>query len=104
MKINSINYMSLYNRTAVPYPEYKRSMNAAFGHSAVPYPEYAYAYYPQAEQQGSFTKLASKISSLFSPEVTQKSQEIKNDINRIYEKKADYSNNSSNRKIMQYTA
>ena len=67
--INSVNYMT---------------GGVSFKHVAVPYPEYEDAYYVK-KQDSSFNKIAHKISALFTPEVTQKSKEIKEGINKIYE-------------------
>ncbi len=72
MKINAINssiYMTKHNRN--------------FKGTAVPYPEYENAYYSKTEPDA-ITRVVTKLSALFTPEVTQKSQEIKNGINKIY--------------------
>lgn len=68
--INSINYMS---------------KEISFSHTAVPYPEYENAYYYH-NNQSSINRAVDRISALFSPEVTQKSQFIKDNINKIYDK------------------
>jgi len=70
-----------FGRTASAYPEYTKG-SASFGHSAVPYPEYEGAYYTEGSESTA-AKIMDKIYSLFSPEVTQKSQEIKHSINRV---------------------
>ena len=88
MKINSINSTYIpdeftFGRSAVPYPEYQNSENINFGHTAVPYPEYENSY---SSTIPSISKVINKISALFSPEVTQKANEIKTGINKIYGK------------------
>ena len=90
MNINSINPLThmtkgiSFGNTAIPYPEYQKANNISFRHTAVPYPEYENAYYTQNQPQV-VSRVIEKISALFTPEVTQKSQEIKNGINKIYE-------------------
>lgn len=88
MKINAINSAS-YMTTCV-----------SFKHSAVPYPEYESAYYKNTTQPDAITRVVDKISALFTPEVTKKSQEIKNDINKIYNNgksiNVDFSTNPKN--------
>lgn len=76
MRVNSINYMSSYSPKT----------NKSFGHTAVPYPEFEYAYNQQNNQPSVARRFVEKFSALFTPEITQKSQEIKSSINKIYDK------------------
>lgn len=82
MKINAINSATYM------------TSGLSFKHSAVPYPEYEDAY-NIGNKSDTITRVVDKISALFTPEVTKKSQEIKNDINKIYSdgKNVDLSNN-----------
>ncbi len=72
MKINAINNSNYMTR------------DVSFKSAVVPYPEYENAYYKQSRPDA-ITRVVDKISALFTPEVTKKSQEIKNDINKIYD-------------------
>lgn len=72
MKINSIN--NTYN--------YKNNVQSFKG-GAVPYPEYASAYIVTRET-GIVDSLISKVSKLFTPEVSQESAKIKNQIDSLY--------------------
>ncbi len=71
MKINSINNTISNNKSI------------SFQRTAVPYPEYRAAYiYP--EQTSTITSLVNKISELFHPQVTREAVEIKSKIDSIY--------------------
>ena len=70
MKINAIN--NLYNNN---FQSFKRS--------AIPYPEYASAYVFTKEDNIVDT-FVTKMAKLFSPEVSQESAKIKNQIDSIY--------------------
>ena len=70
MKINSIN--NLYSNNI---QNFKRS--------AVPYPEYAAAYV-FTKETGIVDTFVTKMAKLFSPEVSQESTKIKNQIDSIY--------------------
>ena len=72
MKVNAINSMNYMTG------------KVSFKNTAVPYPEYENAYY-YVQQPSSFEKLLNRFSALFTPEVTQKSQAIKDGINKIYD-------------------
>lgn len=73
MKINSINSFSVkpstfnFKRTAVPYPEYEK----AYHHN-------------NASFSKDVTNVIDKISTLFSPKVTEDANKIKSSINKIY--------------------
>lgn len=71
MKINAIN--NSYNLNNVQ----------SFKRTAVPYPEYASAYV-FTKESGIVDTFVSKISKLFSPEVSKESAKIKNQIDTIY--------------------
>lgn len=71
MKINAINSAGYMTK------------DVSFKHTAVPYPEYESAYNKQSRTDA-ITRVVDKISALFTPEVTKKSQKIKEDINKIY--------------------
>lgn len=72
MKINSINNTISNNNKSI-----------SFQRTAVPYPEYRAAYiYP--EQTSTITSLVNKISELFHPQVTREAVEIKSKIDSIY--------------------
>ena len=73
MKINSIN--NVYN--------VKTNNNQSFKASAIPYPEYASAYVFTRET-GIVDSLISKVSKLFSPEVSKESAKIKSQIDSLY--------------------
>jgi hypothetical protein len=73
MKINSIN--NTYN--------VKNNNIQSFKRTAVPYPEYASAYVFTRET-GIVDSLISKVSKLFSPEVSKESAKIKNQIDTLY--------------------
>lgn len=73
MKINAIN--NTYNL--------KNNNIQSFKSSAVPYPEYASAYV-FTKETGIVDSLISKVSKLFTPEVSQESAKIKNQIDTIY--------------------
>ena len=82
MKVNAIN--STMYMTKAP----------AFSHIAVPYPEYEK--YSKRNQSSSVERIVDRLSALFTPEVTKKSQEIKNNINKIYDtpkQKSDFDRN-----------
>ena len=94
MKINAINsnYMTgnlNFGRSAVPYPEYpagysNTGRSVSFTHTAEAYPEYAHLSCAQ-DTEGYIGRIKNRLYSLFSPEVTRRSQEIKKNINSIYE-------------------
>lgn len=69
MKINAIN--NTYNNVQ------------SFKKTAIPYPEYASAYVFKKEA-GIVDTFVSKMAKLFSPEVTQESAKIKNQIDSLY--------------------
>ena len=72
MKVNPIN-----NTTYSP-------KTVSFKHTARPYPEYDNRDTYNKPSQYAILRFVDRLSALFTPEITQKSQEIKNDINRIY--------------------
>ena len=72
MKINSIN--NTYN--------YRNNIQS-FKSGAVPYPEYASAYV-YTRETGIVDSLISKVTKLFSPEVTQESAKMKNQIDTLF--------------------
>ena len=69
MKVNSINLINTYSKPS-------------FKHTAVPYPEYANAY--KNNDNNGINSLLNKISSFFTPQVTNEAKEIKEQINNIY--------------------
>ena len=73
MKVNSINNISNYNK------------NVSFQKTAVPYPEYRNAYLQTCKKDTVLNSLASKISDLFSPKVAKEAVEIKSKIDKIYD-------------------
>lgn len=73
MKINSIN--NTYNNRNNNVQSFKRS--------AVPYPEYASAYVFTRET-GIVDSLISKVSKLFTPEISSESAKIKSQIDNLY--------------------
>ena len=73
MKVNAIN--NTYN--------FKNNNVQSFKGSAVPYPEYASAYV-FTKETGLVDSLISKVSKLFTPEVSKESAKIKNQIDTLY--------------------
>ena len=75
MKINSINNTISNN-----------SKSISFQRTAVPYPEYRSAYLPSSEysSQSRISLIVDKISKLFNPEVTKEAKQIKNQIDNLY--------------------
>lgn len=72
MRINAINNF---------YPQVQRTN---FGHTAVPYPEYEKAYHRNTGNN-IVNSFALKLASVFSPEVKKNAEDIKTEINGLYE-------------------
>lgn len=83
MKVSSINSISSYNTN--------KSANLSFKHIAVPYPEYeergAYSNNHHLNVQSKISQLVGKISDLFHPSVTKEANEIKKQIDQLYDEK-----------------
>ena len=75
MKVNSINSIN----------NFKYNNNINFKHTAVPYPEYESAYISYGKQNNILSDMVKKISEMFSPEVKSEAQNIKSQIDSVYE-------------------
>ncbi len=77
MKINSVNSFN-YNSNKI---NFKRT--------AVPYPEYMNGYYKlnQPTFENQVTNVISKVTSMFTPEVSDESKKIKSSIDGLYANK-----------------
>ena len=76
MRVNSINTYNYYN------------LKPAFKHTAVPYPEYQH----HVVNKPFHAKISDVFNKLFNPEVTKKADEIKSEINVLYNNQPNLSN------------
>lgn len=83
MKVNSINSINTISNYS------NKLNNPSFKHTAVPYPEYENAYvHKQVGFHDKISILVAKLSDLFHPEVTKQANEIKSQIDSIYDDKS----------------
>lgn len=80
MRVSSINSFNQYNCI---------KNKQSFKHTAVPYPEFENSYKTKpASVKFSINNIISRISELFHPQVSKDAKEIKNQIDKIYDKKS----------------